>query len=593
MGRLYVARPHDVKSTTGTAALRIVHSSLASRPGFRDSFVQLSRCLPKLEHHGLRACFELGEHEGTYFISGEYLPGESLASILAQSGGPLPIDLATHMAKQAATALHFCHTAERTAGTSGGFIHGAIHPSNLLVTYHGTVKLCDFGLGPLRQLALPEEPLSQLAAPGEPLSSRTATDMARAYQSPEEKAGGELDCRTDVFRLGAMLWVCLTGQRPPSEAFGPGASLPERAADLPAALGSIVKRSLSLDAADRFRTAGELAEALGATLGPHGRRPTPKHVRRWLEGLFGADRGRLQKDVARGRRIDEAVALLASPAQSGAISGPMARIARPEPRQLWSTTRGVFEHLDRRSSLPPRPPPSRHGAVEAVPPPPSALVWMRPASIAPPRVSVGPTPLSVATKPPPDGERDGLRPFGYLSLGILGAGAIAVIGTVLLWTPHPGAASRDEAPLAHPLGRVFIDSDPPGALIFADGEPTGLRTPAALEGLTVGRAIELSLQKPGFASQQRPWTVEAGPGHELSFSLSASDGLVRLAGVPPGASLYVDNRPVALAEGEALRLSVGEHSIRVEANGSLYFSGVLPIVAGDQTIRLDQAEARR
>lgn len=173
--------------------------------------------------------------------------------------------------------------------------------------------------------------------------------------------------------------------------------------------------------------------------------------------------------------------------------------------------------------------------------------------------------------------------------------AIIALGTAAILSSSNESSPFRAAPrgsqLPDPGGRVEVRSTPEGAAIFIDGEPTGLRTPAVLKGLADGRSLQLRVDKAGFASQNREIQIVGGSSQAHSFELLASDGLVHIAGAPADARIYIDEKPVAVDDGEPVSLSVGQHTLRVETPSSLIFSGTVAIVAGEQTIRVDDVEA--
>ena len=110
----------------------------------------------------------------------------------------MPIDIAAALAQQAAQGLHYAHEARDGHGRPIGLVHRDVNPRNIFVTYHGVVKLLDFGVvrGPERQKSIPG-----------------VFKGKYGYCAPEQLEGGRVDRRTDVFCLGIALWECLTGAR--------------------------------------------------------------------------------------------------------------------------------------------------------------------------------------------------------------------------------------------------------------------------------------------------------------------------------------------------------------------------------------------
>jgi serine/threonine protein kinase len=562
LGRLYVTEQHALRGVSHTVALMCVSAEIANTPYFRTLFSEAASIAPRLEHPNLVAIHEMGELEGTYFVGMEWQPAESVSSLLTRrnTGGPMPIDIAVSVVKQAANAVHYLHERLAAAALPPGLGHLELDPSNLFVTYHGTVKLLGLGLRPIT---------------GEPSASgehRVPSGSPSGELSAPEEGVGLMDRRTDVFCLGAMLWACLTGQRPELALAGehrhssaPREAAPSRVrADVPQALDAIVMRALSRDPLDRFQTAQELSEVLERFLARRDFQATPRHIRRWLEQSFAAERASLPLDLARAH---------------GAADRPLPAPATLRPRALWSTNRGSAQHWRRSSAPPPRSSAGAAGPFEQLP---VSAVFARPSSSM--LLALEP-PTSALPRASTNIRASRAWPIAALLLCVV----IAAGASLVLLSPIERSLRADAATVSaasERAGRLEVRSTPEGALVFVDGEPTGLRTPVLVKGLAVGRPLRLSVEKPGFASQEGQVELAAGTVVTRAFELVASDGFVRFAGVPAGARIYVDDVALGGEAGKPLRLSAGRHAVRVETQDALLFSGAVNVVPGEQTIEL-------
>ncbi len=201
MGRLYVAEQVGIEGFSKVVALKRILPHLADSQHFRAMFLNEARVAARLEHPNIVATFELGEVDGNYFISMEYLSGEDLAAVLTrcQTAGPMPIEIAVALAQQSANGLHYAHEMRDTGGKALELVHRDVSPLNIFVTYYGMVKLLDFGI-----------------VKGVTDPSRTVPGVFKgkyAYCSPEQLDGGVVTRQTDIFCLGIVLWECLTGRR--------------------------------------------------------------------------------------------------------------------------------------------------------------------------------------------------------------------------------------------------------------------------------------------------------------------------------------------------------------------------------------------
>src|SRR4051812_38234417 len=200
VGRLYVAEQTGIEGFAKIVALKRILPHLADSPPFRSLFLNEARVAARLEHPNIVATYELGEVDGTYFMALEYLPGEDLCAVLArcEPSANMPIEVAAMLAQQCANGLEYAHELHDGEGRPACLVHRDVNPSNIFITYHGMVKLLDFGV--VKNSA----------------NGKTSPGIFKgkyAYCAPEQLRGESVDHRTDVFSLGIVLWECLTGHR--------------------------------------------------------------------------------------------------------------------------------------------------------------------------------------------------------------------------------------------------------------------------------------------------------------------------------------------------------------------------------------------
>jgi serine/threonine protein kinase len=557
MGRLYVAEQNGIQGFAKIVAVKRILPHLASSEHFRTLFLNEARVAARLEHPNIVATYELGEAEGSYFIAMEYLPGEDLSAILGRchASGPMPVEFAAFLAQQCANGLHYAHELRDSLGRPSGLVHRDVNPSNIVVTYHGALKLLDFGV------------VKATAAPNRTIPG--AFKGKYAYCAPEQLSNDGVDPRTDVFSLGIVLWECLTGSRlfagasdadtidaVRSQTIVPPAHI---RADVPLELNHLTMRALFRDRQHRHASAAEMSEALDRFLSQAPQRPTGKKVGQWLEGLFGPERAALKRMIAQGGDIEQALVMLAQTDESGGrrdSTGPEKLPSGVRLRPLWSTG---FE-------------PSNPGRGTRAPTPPRQPVTLGP-RVEPSQL----TPVIVQPVPPLRSPRPALIGLGA---GLAAAAAFTLIFQ-LRQRPEVVPATSDQ-------GALRIESTPGGAHIFVDGDPSGLTTPAVLRHLQPGRTVELRLVKAGYATEARKIAVESGPSAQ-TFALREATGTVRLEGVPAGATLYVDD--VRMERLQPFTVAVGTHRVRIEDDSDVIFSNSVEVRPGEQSLRI-HAERR-
>jgi serine/threonine-protein kinase len=259
----------------------------------------------RLQHPAIAQVHHLTVHRGVPYVIMEHVDGPSLQTVIslaAMRGQPVPEPFALHVAAEVADALHHAHTLEDDAGRPLRLLHRDVSPRNVrLCQRTGAVKLTDFGAAYSRMVGREETPGLLLKG-----------DVA--YASPEYLHGRPMDARSDLFSLGLLLVELLTGRHlfdvdglpdgpPPPEARVPTdeePSLPlqqmmawvdrygppevERAvAGCARATRALLHQVLRRAPAERPATAAALRDALRAALpGPYGRPEVAAELARLL-----------------------------------------------------------------------------------------------------------------------------------------------------------------------------------------------------------------------------------------------------------------------------------------------------------------------
>lgn len=197
MSEVYLARDIDLARTV---ALKLLPRGLSTDGDRVRRFKQEARAASALNHPNIVTIYEVSEIDGQLFIATEYVPGETLQMHCERGGMTIPEVLA--VMEQTASALAAAHQA--------GIIHRDIKPGNIMLRPEGTIKVLDFGLARIEAGSLPE-----LAAASGEISAPTIPGIilgTPAYMSPEHCRGNSIDCRADLWSLGAVLYEMLTGR---------------------------------------------------------------------------------------------------------------------------------------------------------------------------------------------------------------------------------------------------------------------------------------------------------------------------------------------------------------------------------------------
>src|SRR5258708_16904496 len=199
MGEVYRARDTRLERDV---AIKILPAQLSSDPVRKQRFQREAKTISSLNHTHICALHDIGSQDGIDYLVMECVEGETLAKRLEK--GPLPLEQVLKVGAQIADALDNAHRS--------GVVHRDLKPGNVMVTSSGA-KLLDFGL------AKPAVPLTSMATltaavtQSFPMTEQGAIVGTFQYMSPEQVEGKELDGRSDIFSLGAVLYEMLTGQR--------------------------------------------------------------------------------------------------------------------------------------------------------------------------------------------------------------------------------------------------------------------------------------------------------------------------------------------------------------------------------------------
>jgi len=332
MGEVFLA---EHESLGRRVAIKVLHAEHRHNARMHERFAREARIAGRVVHENVVAVTELHAlPDGRPYMVMEYVDGDDLATY-AENGLSLVQYLS--LATQIADALGAAHRA--------GVVHRDLKPANILVTDDGRIKLLDFGVA--RMVTNEEGRLTQtgqiMATPG--------------YMSPEQSTGEPVDARSDIYSLGVMLWELAVGYRPfEGRSFGEWVLLhatreamaPSRAertqlrGEIPQALDAAILRCLAKRPEDRFATAGELRDALGAIACPTTLAAEPAAPRRrWPLVVAGAAAIAAIAGLSAARHVSKAIgpspARVSPPSAPSVAPSPPAAPLQFEPTEVQST----------------------------------------------------------------------------------------------------------------------------------------------------------------------------------------------------------------------------------------------------------------
>jgi serine/threonine-protein kinase len=344
MATVYLARADGPGGFGKLVALKRIHPHLARERAFVDMFLDEARIASLLSHPNVCGVTDFGEAEGTYYLTMEYLVGESLGQVhhkLAQRQRTSPVEdlipIACRILADACEGLHSAHELKGPLGKPLQLVHRDISPHNLFVTFEGSVKVVDFGIA---------------SAAGRLHHTKAGAVKGKfPYMAPEALEGRGLDRRADVWALGVVLWETIALKRlfrrpTDSETLlavlqKPIPRLSEVCPSVPAELDRIVERALARRPEDRYPTARELGQDLSRFVGARRDAVTMLDVAQFMQRLFPDGFAKKQQLLEIARQVEDGVIPTVSHSGSGtgtlsirSVTASMSRVMRSRRRVL-------------------------------------------------------------------------------------------------------------------------------------------------------------------------------------------------------------------------------------------------------------------
>jgi eukaryotic-like serine/threonine-protein kinase len=297
MAEIYLARVRGTAGFEKMVVLKRILPQVAEDPHFVQMFLDEARLSSTLQHPNIADVYDVGEADGQYFFTMEFVYGQDVRTIrheMKKRAEPVPLAAALAVVHGAAAALDYAHDRRGPDGNLIGLVHRDVSASNIMVSYDGAVKLLDFGIARVKAS-----------------THKTQVGTLKGkipYMSPEQCKGQPLDRRSDLFSLGVVLFELTVGRRPfrgdsdfavMDQIVYQGAPRPSSLmTGYPAELEAIVMKCLDRDPKLRYTTCDELGEDLEAFTQKYGLWISPKQLGKYMRTVF-ADRIKAWEDAER------------------------------------------------------------------------------------------------------------------------------------------------------------------------------------------------------------------------------------------------------------------------------------------------------
>ena len=259
MAEVFLARAALAQGLYKTLVIKKIHTAYARSTQFAAMFKDEAKIAAGLNHPNIVQVFDYGVAGETYFLAMEYVEGVDLLRLLQEAAKArvrIPYGISAYIVQQLAKGLDYAHRKADEGGQPLGIVHRDISPQNVLLSWDGGVKIVDFGIARARDVH----------------EEQGVIKGKFAYMSPEQARGEAVDCRSDVFAAGIVLYelVCarplFTGKGKEALEMVKSGAIPrprDFAPELPESLERVVLKALAFHRDDRFQTARDLQHDLG------------------------------------------------------------------------------------------------------------------------------------------------------------------------------------------------------------------------------------------------------------------------------------------------------------------------------------------
>ena len=498
MASVWAARLQGSRGFQKTVAIKTMLPDVSDDPDFETMFLDEARVAARIRHPNVVEIFDLGEQDDILYIVMEWVEGDTLSTVqkAAKTLGGIPQHIILRLASQICAGLHAAHELRDDNGALVDLVHRDISPGNILISTTGFAKIADFGVAKSRGR------LYVTRAEG-------VVKGKTPYLSPEQLGGLPLDRRSDLFSLGVLLYVMVTGLHPfrgetefktveniaLKDPIPPRELVPSIHADFE----KVILKALEKDRTKRYSTAAEMQRALDQVASQVGSPITDEDVADFVRKVIGEANAKRAAELraaiaAADAGIAEARASIPPP-----LDGPKVD-SKPEPTAAKAATEGTDVNV----------------AAEA-----AAANLEVPAAPAVPRLETlpsAPAPTVTAAQPAATDDDDVLlaaqaaqkKKRTFMAIG--GIAAVAIVGAIVGLSggdkppaPTPTPTTTEQAPTTQatptpPPTEAKQPEPPPTPTAEAPKaeepkaeepkaeEPTAAPTPEATQAATANKA---------------------------------------------------------------------------------------------------------
>ncbi len=513
MAELFLAIQKSVAGFEKLLVIKRILPSLHKDPAFVEMLLHEARIAATLSHPNIVQTFDVGQVDGQFYIAMEHVHGEDLRSIVQQMKAKgiaqFPPEHALAIILGMCAGLSYAHEKRDLDGTPLDIVHRDVSPQNVIVTFSGDVKIVDFGVAKSTAFTLEQTKSGKIKG-------------KVPYMSPEQARGEDIDSRSDVFSVGVMLFELTTGKRlfKGQSEYETLRLICEREyprptqvmSNYPADLDAIVMRALAKAPGQRYQSARELQADLEAFVRHHRVPVSNIGLTHFMQRLFDEKLAAQKQALLEGKHLADII--------------EMQHATATPPESAFDVDASGQRAVSTQSTPP--------GATR----------------------SVGP--------PPPDrsARRIG-RVFALASFALLGS-ALGAAAYFVLRAPREDATAQAAAPAEAARGSLTVESDPPGASIWINGDLRREVTPATIDQLSADVALEVKLTMDGYEHEKRTVTLQPGATETVRAPLTRGSVVLDLKVSPPEVApvfsidgqVVLGPRILGLASGVSHRVSV-------------------------------------